>query len=68
MFLISLVAISVMLVIKMVIITINTISTVILSFYTNIHLYPLALSTIKLKLISLLLLSRSIWLLVVNKV
>ena len=52
MFLVSLVAISVMPVIKMVIITINTISTVILSFYANIHLYPLALSTIKLKLTS----------------
>ena len=60
MFLVSLVAISVMPVIKMVIITINTISTVILSFCINIYLYPLALSVIKLKLTLPLLLSGSI--------
>ena len=49
-----------MLVIEMVVIAINTVSTVILSFYINIYLYPLALSTIKLKLILPLLLSKSI--------
>ena len=37
-------------VIGIVVITIDTINAVILFFYTNIRLYPLALSTIKLKL------------------
>ena len=49
-----------MLVIGMVIITINTINIIVFSFYINIRLYPLALSVIKLKLISPLLLFRSI--------
>ena len=62
------VAINAILVIKMVIITINTVSIVILSFYINICLYLLALSAIKLKLTLPLLLSGSIWLLIVNKV
>ena len=52
----------------MVVVAINTISIVILSFYINIRLYPLALSAIKLKLTLPLLLSGSIWLLIVNKV
>ena len=50
MFLILLVAASTMLVIEMVVIAINTVNTVILSFCINVRLYPLALSTIKLKL------------------
>ena len=50
MFLILPVAVSVMLVIGMVVIAINTISVVILSFYINVRLYPLALRAIKLKL------------------
>ena len=60
MFLISLVAASTMLVIKIVVIAIDTVSTVTLSFYINIRSYPLVLSAIKLKLILPLLLSRSI--------
>ena len=68
MFLVLLVAISVILVIKMVVVAINTVNAVIFSFYINIHLYPLALSVIKLKLTLPLLSSGSIWLLVVNKV
>ena len=60
MFLISPVTVSTILVIKMVVVTINTVSTVVLSFYINIRLYPLALSVIKLKLTSPLLLSGSI--------
>ena len=68
MLLISLITVSAMPVIKMVVIIIDTVSTVILSFYINIRLYPLALSTIKLKLTSPLLLSGSIWLLIVNKI
>ena len=63
-----LVAASTMPVIKMVIVAINTVSTVIFSFYINIRLYPLALSVIKLKLTLPLLSSGSIWLLIVNKV
>ena len=47
-------------VIKIVIITINTVSTVTLSFYINIHSYPLALSITKLKLTLPPLLSKSI--------
>ena len=47
-------------VIKMVIIAINTVNTVIFSSYINIRSYPLALSTIKLKLTLPLLLSGSI--------
>ena len=63
------VATSTMPVIKMVVVVaIDAISAVTLSFYINIYLYPLALNIIKLKLILPLLLSRSIWLLVVNKV
>ena len=62
------VAVSTILVIKIVVIIINTISAVILSFYINIYLYPLALSVIKLKLTLPLLSSGSIWLLIVNKV
>ena len=54
------VAVSTMLVIEMVVITINTVSIVVLSFCINVHLYPLALSIIKLKLTSPLLLSGSI--------
>jgi len=49
-----------MLVIIIVVIAINAISVVALSSYANIRLYPLALSTTKLKLTSPLLLSRSI--------
>ena len=60
MFLILPVAANIILVIEMVVITINTISAVILSSYSNIRLYPLALSVIKLKLILPLLLSKSI--------
>ena len=60
MFLILPVAVSVILVIGKVVIAINTISVVILSFYINVRLYPLALSTIKLKLTLPLLLSKSI--------
>ena len=60
MFSILLVAISAMPVVVMVIIVIDTISTVILSFCVNIYLYPLALSVIKLKLTLPLLLSGSI--------
>jgi len=55
MFLVSPVAISVVLVVK----AIDTASVVILSFYTSVRLYPLALSAIKLKL-TLFLLSGSI--------
>ena len=54
------VAVSTMPVIKMVVIAINAISVVAFSFYINIHLYPLALNIIKLKLTSPLLLSGSI--------
>ena len=68
MFLILPVAVNTILVIKIVVVTIDTVSTVILSFYANIRLYPLVLSIIKLKLTSPLLSSRSIWLLIVNKV
>ena len=68
MFLVLLVAASIMPVIEIVVVAINTINTVILSFCINICLYPLALSIIKLKLILPLLLSGSIWLLIVNKV
>ena len=60
MFLISPVAVSIMLVIGIVIITIDTVSAVVFFFYINIRLYPLALSIIKLKLTSPLLLSGSI--------
>jgi hypothetical protein len=45
MFLVLLVTISIVLVIK----AIDTASAVILSSYTNVYLYPLALSAIKLK-------------------
>ena len=62
------VAVSAMPVIEIVVVAIDTVSAVALSFYTNVRSYPLALSAIKLKLTSPLLLSRSIWLLVVNKV
>ena len=60
MFLISPVTISAIPVIKMVIVAIDTVSTVTLSFYINIRLYPLILNIIKLKLTSPLLLSGSI--------
>ena len=60
MFLISPVAVSTMPVIRMVVIAIDTVSTVTLSFYINVRSYPLALSIIKLKLTSPLLLSGSI--------
>ena len=55
MFLVSLVTVSAVLVIK----AIDTASAVMLSSYTSIYLYPLALSTTKLK-ITLFPLSRSI--------
>ena len=42
-------------VIKIVVITIDTVNIIILFFYINIRLYPLALSIIKLKLTSPLL-------------
>ena len=60
MFLVSPVAANIILVIKMVVIAINTINAVVLFYYINIHLYPLALSVIKLKLTLPLLLFRSI--------
>ena len=60
MFLILLVVINIMLVIKIVIVTIDTINTVIFFFCINICLYPLVLNTIKLKLTLPLLLSKSI--------
>ena len=63
-----LVAISAMLAVAVVAVIIDTVNAVILSFCANIRSYPLVLSVIKLKLVSPLLLSRSIWLLVVNKV
>jgi hypothetical protein len=63
MFLVSLVTVSIVSVIKI----IDTASIVILSFYASVCLYPLTLSAMKLKLTSFLS-SRSIWLLVVNKV
>ena len=55
MFLILLVAVSAILVIKIVIVAIDTISVVIYIFYINIRLYPLVLNIIKLKLTSPLL-------------
>ena len=60
MFLVSPVAVSTMPVIGMVVVAINAINTVVLSFYTNVRLYPLALSIIKSKLTLPLLSSRSI--------
>jgi hypothetical protein len=60
MFLVLLVAISAMPVIVIVVVTIDAVSAFTLSSYANIYLYPLALSTIKLKLTSPLSLSRSI--------
>ena len=62
------VAINAILVIRIVVVAIDTVNIVILSSYINICLYPLALSVIKLKLTSPLLSSGSIWLLIVNKV
>ena len=49
-----------MLVIGIVVVAIDTISVVILFFYINVRLYPLALSVIKLKLTLPLLSSESI--------
>ena len=49
-----------MLAVAVVAITIDTVNIVLFSFYINICLYPLVLSTIKLKLILPLLLSKSI--------
>ena len=60
MFLVSPVAASAMPVIGIVVVAINTVNAVTLSSYANIRLYPLALNTIKLKLTSSLLLSKSI--------
>ena len=60
MFLILLVAISTILAVVVVAVVMDAVNTVIFSFYANIYLYPLVLNIIKLKLISLLLSSRSI--------
>jgi hypothetical protein len=60
MFLVLPVTINTIPVIKMVVVAINTVSIVILSSYINVRLYPLALSTIKLKLTLPLLSSGSI--------
>ena len=51
-----------------IVIAVDAVSTVMLFSYANICLYLLVLSAIKLKLILPLLLSKNIWLLVVNKV
>ena len=63
-----LVTVSTILAVIVVAVTVNAVNTVTLSFYINIYLYSLVLNAIKLKLTLPLLSSRSIWLLVVNKI
>ena len=60
MFLVLLVAISVILAVVVIAVVIDTVNAVMLFFYANIYLYPLVLSVIKLKLTLPLLLSGSI--------